>query len=127
MVCTACVKRPVRGRGLCDSMPRGESPRMHRNLRAWRKFRKLPLTEVAAALGVSHSTVSRWETGAVPLTTADLENLAAVYGITRRQLEQPPDAAQLVAFLDRAQHVVESLSADDLERWITIGESLSRK
>lgn len=63
----------------------------------------------------------------MPLTTADLESLASVYGISRRQLEQTPDAAPLVAFLERAQHVVENLSPEDLERWITIGESLSRK
>lgn len=63
----------------------------------------------------------------MPLTTADLMNLATIYGATPRQLDHSPDAAALVAFLDRAQHVVERLSPEDLERWITIGESLSRK
>ena len=82
---------------------------------------------VGAALGVSHTTVSRWETGAVPLTSKDLENLAALYGISRRQLDNDPAAGDLIAFLERAQHVIERMSREDLERWIAIGESLSGK
>jgi transcriptional regulator with XRE-family HTH domain len=82
---------------------------------------------VGIALGVSHSTVSRWETGAVPLTSKDLEKLAKLYGISSRQLEYHPSAEEMIAFLDRAQQVIERMSREDLERWIAIGESLSRK
>lgn len=82
---------------------------------------------VGTALGVSHSTVSRWETGVVPLTSNELESLAKLYGISRRQLEHDPEAKELIVFLDRAQHVIERMSQEDLERWIAIGESLSRK
>ena len=87
----------------------------------------MSLTTVGAALGVSHSTVSRWETGAVPLTSKELESLAELYGISRRQIEHSPDAADMIAFLDRAQHVIESISPEDLERWIAIGESLAQR
>jgi transcriptional regulator with XRE-family HTH domain len=80
---------------------------------------------VGAALGVSHSTVSRWETGAVPLTTKELEALAQLYGISQRQIEHSPESSYVIYFLDRAQHVIERLSAEDLERWIVIGERLS--
>lgn len=82
---------------------------------------------VGTALGVSHSTVSRWETGVVPLTSNELENLAKLYGISRRQLEHDPSAEEIIAFLDRAQNIIERMSKEDLERLIAIGESLSRK
>lgn len=82
---------------------------------------------VAQSLGVAHTTVSRWETGDVPVNAEVLESLAKIYGISRRQIENPPEAAELIAFFDRAQHVVEGLDKDDLDRWLAIGESLVRK
>ena len=82
---------------------------------------------VGAALGVSHTTISRWETGAVPLTTKELEDLAKLYGISRRQIEHSPESIEMISFLDRAQHVVKRLSAEDLNHWISRGESLTRK
>lgn len=63
----------------------------------------------------------------MPLTTQDLESLAKLYGITTKQLQHSPSAADMIAFLDRAQGVIESLSAEDLARWIEIGESLGRR
>ncbi len=87
----------------------------------------MSLVTVGAALGVSHSTVSRWETGAVPLTSKELESLAELYGISRRQIAHSPDAADMIAFLDRAQQVIESISPEDLERGIAIGESLAQR
>ena len=101
---------------------------MHQHLRAWRKFRKLSQPAVGERLGVTHTTIGRWENGKVPITTRDLERLAEVYGITRSQIEHPPAAADMVAFLDRAQHIVSALPPDDLERWLQVGEALrSRK
>ncbi len=87
----------------------------------------MSLVTVGAALGVSHSTVSRWETGVVPLSAKELERLAQLYGITNRQLEYSPDNAEMIAFLDRAQHVVVALSDEDLRIWLTLGERLIRK
>lgn len=101
--------------------------RMHTHLRAWRKTKNLSLPAVAERLGVAHTTVGRWERGEVPLTTRDLEDLATIYGITRRQLEFSPTAAEMIAFLDRAQHIIEDMPAVDLERWLAIGESLRLK
>lgn len=87
----------------------------------------MSLVTVGAALGVSHSTVSRWETGAVPLTFKELESLAKLYGISRKQIAHSPNTAEMIAFLDRAQSIIENIDAEDLERWIAIGESLSRR
>jgi transcriptional regulator with XRE-family HTH domain len=79
---------------------------------------------VGERLGVAHTTIGRWEKGEVPVTVEVLEKLAEVYGITRSQIEHSPDSADMVAFLDRAQHIIEGMPSEDLERWLQIGESL---
>jgi len=114
---------------LCASPARWQPPaalvmHMQNHLRAWRKLRKLSLPMVGERLGVAHTTIGRWEKGEVPVTVEVLEKLAEVYGITRSQIEHSPDSADMVAFLDRAQHIIEGMPSEDLERWLQIGESL---
>jgi transcriptional regulator with XRE-family HTH domain len=99
---------------------------MKYHLRSWRDVRGLSLETVAAALKKAHTTVSRWERGDVPIAVENLEKLAEVYGVTLRQLEFPPDAAALVAFMDQAQHIIADLDRERLEQWLAIGESLRR-
>lgn len=105
---------------------RGLTPHMHTYLRAWREHRKISQVEVGARLGVSHTTIGRWETGKVPITTLDLERLAEVYGITRSQIEHSPELSDMVTFLDRAKEIIKDMPAEDLDRWLAIGESLRR-
>ncbi len=62
------------------------------------KARNMSLVTAGAELGVSHSTVSRWETGVVPLSAKKLERMAELYGITHRKLEHSPDNAEMIAF-----------------------------
>ena len=88
----------------------------------------MSLETVASALGVRHTTVSRWERGLMKLSTSDLERLAIIYGATLSQLQAAPQSAGIVARLDRTQQIVKRMSPDDLERWLALGESLiSRK
>jgi hypothetical protein len=61
------------------------------------------------------------------LSTADLENLARLFGATIHQIQNPPDAANLVRRLDRTQEIIVGLNETDLERWLAIGESLLQK
>lgn len=72
-----------------------------------------------------HSTISRWESGTIKLSTADLEALAAIYGVSVTQLQMPPDASDTVARLDRAQEIMSKMSAADLEAWLALGERLT--
>lgn len=103
------------------------APSMWKHLRAWREFRDLSQEKVGAEMHKRHSTISRWERGEMKLSTEDLEALARIYGATVHQVQMPPEAAELVARLDRAQSIIDGLSPDDLERWLGIGESLVRK
>lgn len=60
------------------------------------------------------------------LSTKDLQRLAEVYGATVAQILTPPEVAALTARMERAQSILSGLSDEDLERWLAIGESLSR-
>lgn len=77
---------------------------------AVREMRDVTQADLAAAVGVSAATVSRWEADLAEPTTASLARLAAVLGVTRSYLafgegpktpEPPIDAG---------------MSADDLRR-----------
>lgn len=100
---------------------------MWKHLRAWRKYRGLSQEHVANILHKSHTTIGRWELGDMRLTTEDLEALATLYGASVAQLQAPPEAASLVARMERAQAILSELSPEDLERWLAIGESLARR
>ncbi|ATJ90417.1 hypothetical protein HK16_09705 [Acetobacter senegalensis] len=99
--------------------------KMHTYLKAWRKHKSLSQEHLGNILNVAHTTIGRWEKGTVPLTTADLERLAETYGISVRQLLMPPEAAELVANLERAQRVMDSMDSADIENWLSLGEKAS--
>lgn len=108
-------------------LPDNPASRLHVHLRAWRRFRKLSLKEVAQHFQKTHTTVSRWEQGEIPLTLPDLERLSALYRATPSQLANPPENAELVARLDRTQHIVETMDENTLEHWLSIGETLAKR
>lgn len=99
---------------------------MHKYLRAWRLHRELTLEEVAAKMGKKHSTISRWESGKLPLKTNDLERLAKLYQATTDQVQEPPDQADLVARLREVQKIIEDLSPDSLEHWLATGRAMGQ-
>lgn len=49
-------------------------------LRLARKNKRMSLTEAAAKLGISASTLSRWEDGETPITVENLFYILGVYG-----------------------------------------------
>src|ERR1700722_20138453 len=117
-----CARADMEGQGtFWDAAP------MWKHLKAWRLFRDLSQERVAAELGKRHTTIGRWERGEMKLSTEDLEALARIYGATVHQVQMPPEAAELVSRLDRAQSIMDSLNPTDLERWLALGESLVRK
>lgn len=84
------------------AMPTPDEQARRAQRRAWLLFcarrtdsRKPKLEDVAVAVGLkakSASTVSDWEWGISEPKTAQLELLAAYYGIPFRVLSDPPDA-----------------------------------
>ncbi|OAZ72403.1 hypothetical protein SRCM100623_00942 [Acetobacter pasteurianus] len=99
--------------------------KLHTYLKAWRKHKGLSQEQLGNILNVAHTTIGRWEKGTVPLTTADLERLAATYGISVRQLLMPPEDAKSVENLERAYKVMEGMSSSDIENWLSLGEKAS--
>ena len=98
---------------------------MHTHLRAWRKFRGLSQEAVGHTLNVRHTTIGRWESGSVPLTTDDLANLAKVYDATVGQLQADPQLAGMVTRLERAQRIFLAMDAEGIEQWLALGEKAS--
>lgn len=126
-----CVTRTCASSTLCvDRSGRLERAdlqwAMHQHLRAWRHYRNMTLEQVGNIVGKKHTTVSRWEQGTMKLSTADLVSLAQIYGATPSQLIAPPEAAEMVATLDRTQRIVDGMEPDTLEQWLAIGERLRR-
>ena len=95
-----------------------------RHLRAWRKHRKLTQAAVGEKVGVTHTTVGRWENNQMALTTENLDALAALYNATASQLLATPADAALVATLDRANEIIKSMDDKTREHWLAIGDSL---
>ncbi len=83
--------------------------------------------QVGALMGKRHTTIGRWETGKMKLSTTDLERLAGVYGVSVTQLQMSPDAADLVARLGRAQDIMSRLEGEDLDAWLAMGERLASR
>ena len=60
------------------------------------------------------------------LSTSDLAALAVVYGVTVQQLMGPPEAAGLIENLDRAQGVIDGMTPESLEMWLSLGDTIKR-
>jgi transcriptional regulator with XRE-family HTH domain len=92
-------------------------------LKAWREFRGLSQEQVGNTLGVRHTTIGRWEKGAV-LTTEQLQALAEAYTATVPELMAPPDNADLVRKLTRAQSIIDGMDGAALDHWFAVGEHM---
>ena len=100
---------------------------MWQHLKSWRLHRGLTQVAVADALGKRHTTIGRWESGKMKLTTTDLAALANVYRASVSQLQAPPAAAALISRLDKAQQILSGLSDDDMDAWLAVGTAMLRK
>lgn len=74
-------------------------------LRRWRVLRRMKQAHAAEWLGVSQSTVSRWEAGTLPVTGVALARIEALFAA---RLDSAADSAlqRLVTHDSRAVHLV---------------------
>lgn len=80
-----------------------------KHLRAWRKLRGMTLEQVAAALDVSHTSVSRWEKGDMEITSKTLVALCRLYGVAPEMLLYPPTEAELSRRFDELRPLLERM------------------
>jgi transcriptional regulator with XRE-family HTH domain len=63
---------------------------MQLRLKELRKARRLTMREVGSHLGKTSQTISRYESGQIPIAGADLPRLAALYGVEIQELWSDP-------------------------------------
>jgi transcriptional regulator with XRE-family HTH domain len=88
-------------------------------LREWRHFRGLTLTELAARVGMSQGTLSRYETGARRITTETLQKLADELAPSRQigdLFVEPPAWGVSLKAITRAKRAMEQDIETRLER-----------
>ena len=98
---------------------------MWKNLRPWRKASGFTLQEVAERLGVTHSSILRYEKGAVKPSPEILTALAELYGCTPAELEVPPGQREQGRRVHDAILLAKSLPAEVVDRWLEIGRLLT--
>lgn len=111
--------------------PAGKSarPKKHParpNLRAWRAHFGFTLEQVAERLGVSHSTVVRWETGENGVSDEVFAAIAAAYGITVAELSAPPADAGRARELHRLMEAMRRLDDANLATLAGLAEQLAK-
>jgi transcriptional regulator with XRE-family HTH domain len=98
---------------------------MWQNLRAWRLFREKTLEGISAILGVSHSTLLRYERGNMKPPAAVLSQLAKIYECTLTELQLPPDQRDRGLRIHAAMGLAASLDPEAAEKWLEIGRLLN--
>jgi transcriptional regulator with XRE-family HTH domain len=95
------------------------------HLRAWRIHYGKTLEWVAAALGASHSTVLRWETGENGVQQETFEAIARAYGLTAAELSGPPEDASRARELHRIMTALQALDDRRLKHLASLAEDLA--
>ena len=94
-------------------------------LKAWRKFRRLTLEQVANKIGITSQTVHKWEAGKVPVTLDNLSLLAKAYEASPERLLFMPTEGDLEEKFRRAHAVLTNMGSEKAERWLAMGEDLA--
>ncbi len=106
-------------------LPKSPRKRLTTYLREWREFRGKNQIDVAEAIGVKQSTLSRAETGKTPYDQDLLEKLALQYGCDPADLltidPLKPDPPRLV--YDRLRHA----SKEDQEQVMRVIDAMLAK
>lgn len=121
-----CARRGLETPQSTDTLA-GMKQQVHDHLRAWRTHCGMTQEAVAAALGVRHMTVSRWETGKIKISGQNLARLAELYSSTVPQLMAEPALASEIDLLDRLHSLAKDMAPDALAHWLWMGEQLSKK
>jgi transcriptional regulator with XRE-family HTH domain len=100
---------------------------MAMHLRAWRRFRDLTLQQVAARLGISHTTLLRYEKGAVMPPDDAIRRLAQIYDCTPAELQVEPQQRRQGQRVHLAIELAQNLPPEIAERWIEIGRILMKE
>src|SRR5262245_38717080 len=88
---------------------------MLNRIRQYRNQRALTLQEVAAALGISHSQLSRIENGKAPLSHEKAVALAAILKTTVSEIEAGTNLARVVGLIERNGIVRRLRPSDDAQ------------
>ena len=97
------------------------------HLRAWRRFRRLTLQHVSLRLGISHTTLLRYEMGVLVPADDAIKRLAQIYDCTPAELEVDPQQRRQGQRVHLAIELAKNLSPELAERWIEIGELLRKE
>ncbi len=96
-----------------------------RYIPAWLAHAGLKQVQVAAMLGVSKGSVSKWLKGKQPVTGATLYAISRLCGTTPRGLLSPPNGDNAAEEYHRAAKLINALPPEKVERWLQLGEDLS--
>lgn len=88
---------------------------------------KLSQFSLAERLGVSHTSVLRWETGESGVSNEKFAEIARCYGITVAELASPPDEADRARQMHRLLTVIPTLDETALLSLANLAEQLSRR
>lgn len=95
------------------------------HLRAWRMHLHLSQMALAERLGVSHTSVLRWETGESGVSNKMFAAIAEAYGITVAELSAPPDQAAKARQMHRLLTVIPHLDEGALDTLAALAERLA--
>lgn len=96
------------------------------HLRAWRIHFDETLEGLAEKLRISHSTIQRWETGAIGVDDKQFAEIARVYGITLAELSEHPSERERMQKMDQVLQLVRDLDAEGLAAVATLASRLKR-
>ena len=104
----------------------GNEPHPYAHLRAWRERAALTQANVAVRMETSEATINRWERGKQALAVEKYIALSAVYGAeSPGDLMLAPAVADVAAALRRAHGALRSMTPEQRERWLAMGEDVA--
>jgi transcriptional regulator with XRE-family HTH domain len=107
--------------------PRTKPRNLLAHLTPWREKAGLTQEQVANIFDVHPVTVSRWETGELPVDLPKLKRLADLFGAEHHsQLLFPPSDAVTIARLRRAHDVLVNMTEEQAARWLGTGEDVTK-
>jgi len=97
---------------------------MSKHLRAWRLEKRLTLVVVAEKLGTTHSTLLRWERGALSVPKKMVVRLAEIYGCSPAELEYDPTERARGQLVHMAIELAQSLPEEQARAWLEAGRMM---
>jgi transcriptional regulator with XRE-family HTH domain len=106
--------------------PRKKVRQLLAHLTPWREKAGLTQEQLANIFDVHPVTVSRWETGELPVDLPKLKRLADLFGAEHHsQLLFPPDDAETIKRMKRAHEIMINMTDAQAQRWLEMGEDVT--